>query len=375
MRPWLIHLFVAPIVASVIAGCAAGGDQQPTPIPTSVTVEKPTYTVGRGDVVLKEALTGTAAPINALALAFKADGRIKNLDVKPGDSVKKDQALAQLDITDLTRSLNEAQFNLDQDKVKLANSQKITDFALRKAQIDLDIKQATLAKLQAGAPDAFDLQIARDNVSLALVTIDELKSSVDEQAQSAVARDQTLVDQVKTDIEGRTIRSPIDGVVIDVLNKAATGATFAAFQSAIRVGDPTKMNVAVTLLPQDEPIAVGQPATFTVSRLHDQIVKATLTKSEGSTSSDSDPSARFSVDDASVRLLTGEQVYLTVVLQRDSGVLWLPPNAIRSFMGRTFAVMRDGGVEKRIDVEIGTKTSDKVVVLQGLSEGQVVIGP
>jgi multidrug efflux pump subunit AcrA (membrane-fusion protein) len=374
----LLNLLVAgPVVALAVAGCAAvGGDQQPTPIPTSVTVEKPTYTVSRGDVVLKDTFTGTVVPINPVTLAFKVDGRIKNLAVKPGDPVKKDQVLSQLDISDLTRSLNEAQFNLDQDKVKLADSQKITDFALRKAEIDLDIKKATLAKLQAAQAGNFDLQVAQDNVSLAQIDIDELKSSVDEQAQQAVARDQTLLDQINSDVEARTIRSPIDGIVIDVLNKASSGATITAFQPAIQVGDPTKVEIAVTFLTQEKDLTVGQPATFTVPRLGDQILKATLRKGEGSASSNGDDqSARFSIDDPTIKLLPGENAYLSVVLKNETGVLWLPPNAIRTFMGRNFVVMRDGGVEKRVDVELGTTTSDKIVVLQGLNEGQVVIGP
>jgi len=58
----LLHLLVAaPIVALAIAGCAVGGDQQPTPIPTSVTVEKPTYKVSRGDVAPSSA--GTSADV------------------------------------------------------------------------------------------------------------------------------------------------------------------------------------------------------------------------------------------------------------------------------------------------------------------------
>jgi macrolide-specific efflux system membrane fusion protein len=365
------------MLLSVLLGCAAvGGEQQPTPIPTPVVSEKPNYKVERGDVILKDSFTGRVVLINPIALSFKVDGRVKSLDVQPGDAVKKDQVLAQLDVSDLTKSLNAAQFTLDQDEVKLANSQKVTEFALRKAQLDLDMKEATLAKLKATGAGKYDRQIAQDEVDLAQVQIDELKASVDEQTQRDVARDKTLVDQINSDIEGRTIRAPMDAVVTDLADKVSPGATVSAFQQILQLGDPSQVEIAVSLSGDSNDIGVGQSATATVARLGDKTFPATLRKPEGATTGNSnDQSARFSYDTASVQLKPGETVYLNVVLKNETNVLWLPPNAIRTFMGRTFVVLHDGGVDKRVDVEVGTKTNDRIVVLQGLTEGQVVIGP
>jgi RND family efflux transporter MFP subunit len=374
--PWQA-VVLAPLLLSTLLGCAAvGGEAEPTPIPTPVVAEKPTYTVERGDVTLQESFTGSVVLIDPISLSFKADGRLKSLDVQLGDAVKKGQALAQLDVADLTRSLNTAQFNLDQDEVKLASSQKISQFALQKAAIDLDMKQAALAKLKATGGSSYDLRIAQDEVDLAKVQIDELKSSVDEQTQRDVARDQTLVDQIKSDIEGRTIRAPIDAVVTEIADKATPGATVSAFQPVVQLGDPSQVEIAVSFPGQSSDITVGQWANASVPRLGDKTFLATLRKPEGATSSNpTDQDARFSFDSGSVQLKPGETVYLRVILKSETNVLWLHPNGIRTFMGRTFVVMRDSGVEKRVDVEVGTKTNDRVVIRQGLAEGQVVIGP
>ena len=372
-----ILIGVAALLGLTLAGCGAvGTDSQPTPIPTSVAVEKPTYRVERGDVVLQESLTGSVVLVNPIALSFKEDGRVKTLAVQVGDPVKKDQLLGQLDIADLTRSLNAAQFTLDQDSVKLANSQKITEFALRKAAIDLDMKQAALAKLKSTGANQYDRQIAQDAVDLARVQIDELKSSVDEQAQREVARDRTVVDQIKSDVEGRTIRAPLDGVVTGLADKLQPGATVTAFQMAIQLGDPAQVEIAASFPPPYTDIPVGQPATVTASRSGTKTGIATLRKPEGATTGNpSDQSARFTFDNGVLQLKPGETAYLSVVLKNEPNVLWLSPNGIRTFMGRTFVVMREGGIEKRVDVELGTKTNDKVVVRSGVAEGQVVIGP
>jgi multidrug efflux pump subunit AcrA (membrane-fusion protein) len=66
---------------------------------------------------------------------------------------------------------------------------------------------------------------------------------------------------------------------------------------------------------------------------------------------------------------------VTVLLASKQGVLWLPPDAIRSAGGRTFVIISSDGGPQRVDVEIGLQTRDRVEIVSGLEEGQVVVGP
>ena len=71
---------------------------------------------------------------------------------------------------------------------------------------------------------------------------------------------------------------------------------------------------------------------------------------------------------------TGDKVTVTVQLASKEGVLWLPPDAIRSAGGRTFVIINSESGPKRVDVEIGLQTRDMVEIVSGLTEGQVVVG-
>jgi multidrug efflux pump subunit AcrA (membrane-fusion protein) len=71
----------------------------------------------------------------------------------------------------------------------------------------------------------------------------------------------------------------------------------------------------------------------------------------------------------------GDKVTVTVQLASKEGALWLPPDAIRSAGGRTFVIINSENGPKRIDVEIGLQTRDRVEITSGLTEGQVVVGP
>ena len=83
--------------------------------------------------------------------------------------------------------------------------------------------------------------------------------------------------------------------------------------------------------------------------------------------------ARINIEQ-DVELTLGELAEVTITLEEKAGVLWLPPAAIRRFQGRRFVVVQDGVAQRRVDVLIGIESEDRVEILEGLEEGQVVIG-
>jgi hypothetical protein len=71
----------------------------------------------------------------------------------------------------------------------------------------------------------------------------------------------------------------------------------------------------------------------------------------------------------------GELVNVTAIIERKDNVVWIPPQAIRNFNGRRFAVVQDGDVQRRVDVEIGIQAEERVEIETGLEVGQTVVGP
>jgi hypothetical protein len=96
----------------------------------------------------------------------------------------------------------------------------------------------------------------------------------------------------------------------------------------------------------------------------------------GQTVEDMDKSTRITIDASPTEagFAMGDLVRVTVELERKADVLWLPPQALRIFDGRRFAVLQDGDVQRRVDVEVGIETPDRVEIESGLEEGQTVVG-
>ncbi len=71
----------------------------------------------------------------------------------------------------------------------------------------------------------------------------------------------------------------------------------------------------------------------------------------------------------------GDLVEVVVMLEKSDEVLWLPPQAIRTFEGRRFVVVKDGDGQRRVDVRTGLQSDDRVEIVEGVEEGQVILAP
>ena len=75
-----------------------------------------------------------------------------------------------------------------------------------------------------------------------------------------------------------------------------------------------------------------------------------------------------------------DRVRVKVILEQKEDVLWLPPQAVRSFEGRNFVVVQSEDGQRRVDVKLGLRSGDRVEIVwvegvENLSEGQMVVGP
>src|SRR5437016_8405842 len=72
---------------------------------TAATTTGQIVTVGKGNLVATVASSGLVASASQVSLSFGSSGTVKQVYVKLGDRVKKDQVLAELDATDLQFAL------------------------------------------------------------------------------------------------------------------------------------------------------------------------------------------------------------------------------------------------------------------------------
>jgi RND family efflux transporter MFP subunit len=354
-----ILFLLALMVVLVLESCSAGGNSAsneatPTPLPTTAALAKPTYPVQRGEVVGTVSFTGRIAPVNQQPLFFAIDGRVSHVYVKEGDTVQSGTVIADLEgAADLERQLEISQLNLQR-------SQLNADIA----QLNFDLFIAQTSK----GTSTYDkrLAIEQDKLELAKLDVDQASLGIEE-LQNSLRKTQLV--------------APMDGQVVAL--QLGVGSQVRAYDSIGVVADVSQLEISAnvtdnnilnqlqvgmsaTLVPSS---GLGKPGTGSVRRLP-------LTGGNAQPL-EPDRSVRISLDipaaDAGYKM--GDLVDVTVIVVKKENVLWIPPQTIRTFSGRKFVVVQDGDVQIRVDVMVGVIGQDRVEILDGLTEGQVVVSP
>jgi multidrug efflux pump subunit AcrA (membrane-fusion protein) len=139
------------VVLSLVACNQGGTDVQatPTPLPTPVTPEKPTYIVERGTVVNALQFIGRVSPVKEQELFFKRDGFVAEVFYARGDIVEENERLAEMEITDLQNQLAQQQVALETAEVNLNNAEQSLEDQLFEARINLEKLQIQIEQDQA----------------------------------------------------------------------------------------------------------------------------------------------------------------------------------------------------------------------------------
>ena len=356
MKRKIITLFV--IIAIFIAGCGTQAVQNaatPTPFPTPV---RPTFTVQRGDITVEAKFGGRVTPLALYTVYFQIDGQVREVYANVNDVVKKGQLLGEL---------AEAQ-----DLRAKANT---TQRTIRRAQIKLEIAKLTLDeyKTQNRTPD--EIKIQELQVESAQMDLDEVLEGL------GIDPSAPLTNELDAQVAQARAFAPADGTLISAISVGRNATTTTP---AFVLGEPDKLEVLVDLdaSKSDEQVKQmfeGMSVYVASDAKPDVNLKGTIRQlpspyGTGPTEEhvihivlDTPPSA----DTYKV----GDVLHVTIQLASKKGVLWLPPDAIRSAGGRTFVIINSDTGPKRVDVELGLQTRDMVEIVSGLTEGQVVVGP
>jgi HlyD family secretion protein len=464
----LLKLIALMMLLPLLAGCATGSAAQadPTPIPTPIVPEKPTYTVQRGIVSNVLELRGRVSPVQQQDLFFRTNGHVNTVIVKRGDLVKAGDVLAYLgERESLESALADAELEVLRAEKELNNLLAEADLKSAEAHLEMLEAQADLVKAEKnrinknyrrgsdtsiaaakveylmaensvketediylGLTDRPETDITRINAlsalasakrqrDLARANLNYLESSPGEEeilqaevelaiarakaeaaereyerlkdgpdpfevrlAEAALEKARASQKKALASLENLEIVAPFDGEILNVTISA--GSQVNAFQNVITIANPNELEV--TCLPTAAELAqlsVGQAALVRLASqpgvdrpAEVRQMPYTGTGASATDEQNNDASVRISLVDGSADLSLGELATVIIQLEERENALWLPPAALRVFQGRDFVLVQDGEVQRRVDVRIGLRTTERVEILEGLDEAQIVLG-
>ncbi len=344
---------------------------------------------------LKNQITQAEAELVAVQMDY--DRRV----TEASNSVRgAELRLAKLRTQSSNTQMINAQINLERARTRLANAQdeynKSLDRswerpevreayanAVTEAQWALQVAEAQYQDVQRSAQQVvYDIELAQMDLDLAQMRLTEIQVGLD------VTRTVLSVSRLRDQLNDARIVAPFDGVILE--STVIEGRQVQGYAPLMRLADPSDLEISADLqetemseLTEGMPLIAefvnrpGQQVPGIIRRL--PYPYGSSARTEGvETTDDEDKSVRITlegVDLTSDQYAISDRLRLTVELERSVNALWLPPQAVRTFEGRSFVVIQEGGAQRRMDVRIGIRSDDRLEILDGLVEGQAVIAP
>ena len=277
----------------------------------------------------------------------------------------------------------------------LRTAEKGVQTALRNVQRAKETRQTDVdaaAKTYQAALKERDKMIAgQDNSEIrsARATLESAEADLDEAMNNTLTSEKRTVDSAQraydkalASVAAGQIVAKFDGVVSVVA--IVPGNTVVAYSQAIEIAKPDNVEFTASLTDETmQLLSEGQAVEIRLVTRPDIVLTGIIRRlpapygKNGGNMDDPDPSTRISVSDTQgFTLEAGETIgRVRIVLEQRNNVLWLPPEAIRSFGERRFVVLREGEQERRVTVVLGIESDERVEIIKGLQLDDVVVGP
>ena len=314
-----------------------------------------TVAVERGSVVQSVSANGTLNPVVLVSVGTQVSGTVKKLYVDFNDQVKAGQPLLEL------------------DDALVAASERQSAANVINAQASLDLAQANETRMRALLAQEY---ISRQEYDQAAQALKSARAQL-AQAQAANARD-------RANLGYTTIRSPVDGVVIDrVVDLGQTVAASFQTPTLIKIAqDLTEMRIDTSFAEADlGNIREGLPARFTVDAFPDRQFEGVVQQIRLNPTTQQNVvtyNVRISVANPEHILLPGMTAYVTIGVQSRDDVLLVPNAALRFKPAETVVDKASGGdkaAEKMRAAEAGgakgKKRAGQGATIHVLAEGKL----
>ena len=282
------------------------------------------------NVNAENSYTGSFEPNKETKISAEIQGKISSLLVDMGSSVKVGQALIQLDNSLLKLQLQSVEVQIE--------------------GLEADVKRYTVL---ANAEAIQGVQLEKSHLAL----------------KSANVQKATLLEQINK----TTIKSPFNGIVTAKMTEE--GAFAAPGMPLLQITDISKLKFTINLPEQKmNQFEVGQTNQLTVDAFPEIILKGEVSMIGSKANMGNSFPVQFLVGNTpDLKIKSGMSGSVLVANKNEQKQIIIPSSAIvgTNIKPQVYKVL--GGKAKLSDVSISKRIGNKVVINQGLIEGDVIV--
>lgn len=354
--------------------------------------------VQRGEINSLLTVSGLVEPKEAVRVFSKTVGQVKEILIQEGDQVKKDTILMRLDDEQIRLQVAQARANLDSAQASLerikagARPQEVSqvEAAVRQAKINMDSAEENYLKMQklfsegAISEQQHDqaknqLEIARaqyQSASESYKLITEGASAQDIRAVEAQVRQaQSALELAQSQLNNSIIKAPISGSVTSISVK--TGELASSAIPLLSILDISELSVKTGISEKDIGVVqIGQEAEIFI----DAFPREKFSGEVASKGVLVDPVSKtmeikIRIKEPPVVIPPGVFARANIITEHNTDALIIPSTALtRKADGLfVFVLENDEQTVKRRAISIGITQGNRVEVLNGLSDNEIVV--
>jgi RND family efflux transporter MFP subunit len=358
--PFLIVGGIVWLITRTVTGHAHPNTDSATD--TTVAVAK----IERSDLARELTVQAEFRPMQEVELHAKVAGFLEKILVDVGDRVEVGQLLAELEIPELNADLEHARASLSRSDAQVKSAEA--------AYQDAHLAYTRLAEVNKQQPNLLaeqDLDAARSKDLVAAASLAAAQEQV-KACQSEVVKCESL-------IKYRLITAPFAGVITKRF--ADPGALIQAGTSSstqtlplVRLSDLHRLRLVfpvsvsyISDVRDHDPVRIEIDSlnrTFTgaITRFTHKVDTATRTMD-----------VEVEVPNPDLKIIPGVYASVTLTLEKRNQALVLPVQAISRTRGNSIVVVTAGNQVEERTIKLGLATPDKIEVLDGVKEGELVL--
>lgn len=391
--------FIIGIIVIVVIVGAIGLSRMGKNKGNFITVK--TASVTKGDIKAYFSTTATIKSKNSKDYFAPSQSKVKTVNVKIGDKVKKGQVLVTYQVQDLNAAVKQAQINLStaqSQKKDLINTQNLNNQKLSDTNnqiTDTTNQINNLTALQKSNPAAYsaaggDKQLQTLNSTL--TTLNSTKDQIPDETEKLKQADNSInLAQVNLDTANENLANNVDSNVADFdgvvtalnaqVGNSGTGsvASGSGSSAAVTIEDQSSLEAEVNLDKYSaSEVKVGEGATLNfANKNYTGKVSYVAPSAETSTSSGTQSTtltADVDIDAPQDGLVEGFDADVNILTGESDNVIKVPAESIKTDKsGNNYVFVISNGKAYKKEVQLGLQSDTDAEIKSGLNTSEKVI--
>jgi macrolide-specific efflux system membrane fusion protein len=363
------------------SGCAIIPREDDTVAPPLKEPPQVTYEskeIKKATIERKIQCSGHFISISQKDLSFKnQNGKLKSINVKYGDKVKKGQLIAELITDNILNSVQQQQVTLDKSVLSISNTR--INNARQEETLKLEIKnlkkEYSNMKLLPDVYSSKELQDTLDKLNEKQASYNSTvltnKNSL-ALAENDIKLNKLELEKLNQQLADSRIIAPIDGVV-SYVNEIKVGDNVEAYKTLVSISDPNDL----VLTYSDDQVSYFALGSKVNIKCSNKEFKGTVVQTPATMPKDADENIKNSVmikADASLsEYKIGDIAEISLMLEKKEDTVVIPKSSLQTMGARKYVYVLENGIRSERDVETGTENQSEIEVIKGLSEGDKLI--